>query len=228
MGRSFAVTGPTDGLPATRSSQPSVAGTVATLRVGQTLRHGTGAGCRAVRSAPDQPAGRDPRLPADRLAADFADLLDAESADRVSRHVAALLARAMDAAPERERTTEGVRLATALLNELQALAGLRIDDEVPHPSGRVLHAVLRRRPDGTPDPIERPLTPLLDTTVLTNAPGEPAVAYELRAEVPSADAVDVVMAFIRFSGVRSLIDVLRRHCREGRLSRTLWLGCCPG
>jgi superfamily II DNA or RNA helicase len=161
------------------------------------------------------------RLPADRLATEIADLLDAESADRVSRHVASLLARAIDAAPERERAAEGVRLATALLNSLQALAGLSFDDEVPQPPGRVLHAVLRRRPDGTPHPIERPLTPLLDTTVLTNAPGEPAVGHELRAEVPSADAVDVVMAFIRFSGIRTLIDVLRRHCREGRSLRVL-------
>ena len=161
------------------------------------------------------------QLPADRLAAELAGLLDAESADRVSRHVSALLARAIDAAPERERTAEGVRLATALLTELQALTGLRVDDEVPQAPGRVLHALLRRRPDGTPDPVERPLTPLLDTTVLTNAPGEPAVTHELRAEVPSADAVDLVMAFIRFSGVRSLIDVLRRHCRDGRALRVL-------
>jgi HKD family nuclease len=168
-------------------------------------------------------AGLLERLPTDRLAAELTSLLDAESADRVSRHVAALLARAIDAAPERERTAEGVRLATALLNDLQALAGagLRVDDEIPLGPGQVLHAVLRRRPDGTPDTIERPLTPLLDTTVLTNAPGEPAVAHELRAEVPSADAVDVVMAFIRFSGVRSLLDVLRRHCREGRSVRVL-------
>lgn len=34
--------------------------------------------------------------------------------------------------------------------------------------------------------------------------------------MPSADAIDVVMAFIRFSGVRSLLDNLRRHCRTGK------------
>ena len=46
-------------------------------------------------------------------------------------------------------------------------------------------------PMGGQQPIERPLTPLLDTTVFTNAPGEPAVGHELRAEIPSADAIDV-------------------------------------
>jgi superfamily II DNA or RNA helicase/HKD family nuclease len=163
------------------------------------------------------------RLPTDQLAAQLVDLLDAESADRVSRHVARLLARAIDAAPERERAAEGVRLAAAVLGRLQSLAthDLGLDHDVPTEPGRVLHALLRVRPDGTPDPIERPLTPLLDTTILTNAPGEPVVAHELRAEVPSADAVDVVMAFIRFSGVRTLVEVLRRHCHAGRALRVL-------
>lgn len=162
-------------------------------------------------------------LPAEQLEPLLGDLGNAESADRISRHVAHLLARAIDAAPERERAAEGVRLAAALLSELKSLAepDLQLDQDVPVNPGRVLHALLRRRPDGTAAPLERPLTPLLDTTVLTNAPGEPAVAHELRAEVPSADAIDVVMAFIRFSGVRSLLEVLRRHCRDGKALRVL-------
>ena len=150
--------------------------------------------------------------------AQLTDLLDAESADRMSRHVAHLLARVIDAAPERERAAEGVRLASALLGRLQSFAGanLDVDQDVPTEPGRVLHALLRLRPDGTPDPIELPLTPLLDTTVLTNAPGEPAVGHELRAEIPSADAIDVVMAFVRWSGVRPMLDALRRHCESGK------------
>ena len=43
-----------------------------------------------------------------------------------------------------------------------------------------------------------------------------AVGHELRGEVPSADAIDVVMAFARWSGVRPLVDVLRRHCERVR------------
>ena len=186
------------------------------------MDHGAGAGLyeALLTGRLEQVLGR---LPADRLVAELTDLLDAESADRVSRHVAQLLARAIDAAPERERAAEGVRLAIALLSRLQSLAAadLQLERDVPLDPGRVLHALLRLRPDGTPDPVERPLTPLLDTTVLTNAPGEPAVSHELRAEVPSADAIDVVMAFIRFSGIRSLLDVLRRHCRAGKALKVL-------
>ena len=61
-----------------------------------------------------------------------------------------------------------------------------------------------------------PLIPLLDTTLLTNAPGEPTLWSQLRSEIESADAIDVVMAFIRRSGIGPLLDTLRRHCEAGR------------
>lgn len=164
------------------------------------------------------------RLPQDSLTAGIGDLANAESADRVSRHVARLLARVIDAMPERERAQGAVRLAADVLGHLKTLtigSDLGIDTEVPLEPGRVLQSVLRRLPDGSPEVVERPLTPLLDTTVLTNARGEPAVAHEVRAEVPSADGIDVLMAFIRFSGIRNMVEVLRRHCQAGRTLRVL-------
>jgi hypothetical protein len=56
-------------------------------------------------------------------------------------------------------------------------------------------------PDGTPKHIPEPLIPLLDTTLLTNTPGKPGVGAPLRTEVHSADRIDVVMAFVRRSGI---------------------------
>ena len=139
--------------------------------------------------------------------ADVANLVNAEASDRVSRHISHLLAQAIEAIPESHRAQSAVQLAADVLGHLQTLVGSSFDlqSEVPLDPGQVLQAILRRRPDGTADILERPLTPLLDTTVLTNAPGEPAVAHEVRAEVPSADRVDVLMAFIRWSGVRALV-----------------------
>jgi superfamily II DNA or RNA helicase/HKD family nuclease len=163
------------------------------------------------------------QLPDATLLPDVAELRDAEASDRMSRHLAGVLARAIDQAPEGSRSDEAVRIAAALIPRLQAVIDGKGDlsgDEPVDPA-RVLVALLKRLPDGRPQPIERPLTPLLDTTVFTNAPGEPAVGHELRAEVPSADAIDVVIAFVRWSGVRPLIDALRRHCEEGKSLRVL-------
>jgi HKD family nuclease len=155
--------------------------------------------------------------------ADVAALRDAEASDRVSRHIAGIVARAIERAPEGERSEEAIRIAAALIGELQLFADDRhdFDGDAPLDPGRVLIALLQRLPDGRPQPIPRPLTPLLDTTVFTNAPGEPAVGHELRAEVPSADAIDVVMAFVRWSGVRPLVDALRRHGEAGKPLRVL-------
>ena len=157
-----------------------------------------------------------------RLAVDAGDLENAEASDRVSRHVAEVLARAIEEAPEHQRAAEAVRLARRLLFELDPLSpSMGVGDDVPIEPGSVLRALLRLLPDGTHEPIERPLTPLQDTTVLTNARGEPAIGHELRAEVHSADAIDIVMAFIRWSGVHPLLDGLKRHCQAGKPLRVL-------
>jgi hypothetical protein len=43
----------------------------------------------------------------------------------------------------------------------------------------VLHAILLRRSDGEAAEIDEPLIPLLDTTLLTNAPGDPTLWSQL-------------------------------------------------
>ena len=85
----------------------------------------------------------------------------------------------------------------------------------------MLHAILRRRPDGRPQAIAEPLIPLLDTTLLTNAPGEPSLWNQLDPRSTRPTRIDVVMAFIRRSGIRPLLDALRRHCEAGRPLRVL-------
>ena len=157
------------------------------------------------------------------LLAEIAELRDAEASDRMSRHLAGLLARAIERAPEGTRSSEAVRLAAALIRRLGEVTGGTpdLDGDEPVDPGRVLVSLLQPLPDGRPQAVARPLTPLLDTTVFTNAPGEPAVGHELRAEVPSADAIDLVMAFVRWSGVRPLVDALRRHCEEDKPLRVL-------
>jgi HKD family nuclease len=47
------------------------------------------------------------------------------------------------------------------------------------------------------------------------------VGNQLLAEVASADRIDVVMAFIRRTGVRPLRELLKRHTDAGRRLRVL-------
>lgn len=76
-------------------------------------------------------------------------------------------------------------------------------------------------------PIRRPATPLSEAALLTNARDEPNLAGELRAEIASADGVDLICAFVRWHGVRLLEDDLRELRRRGvplRVITTTYLG----
>lgn len=165
----------------------------------------------------EQLAGLDGRLRARR-----SELHEAEAADRIALHLARVIERAIDKLDKRERVKVGTRLARELVEQIVRATGAEpLAKERPVEAGDVLRSVLGRLPDGSDETIEAPLIPLFDTTLLTNAPGEPRVGSQVLTEVHSADRIDVVMAFIRRSGIRPLLEALRAHCRAGRPLRVL-------
>lgn len=145
----------------------------------------------------------------------------AEAADRLALYLGRLIARAIAALPDAERVPRGIVLARQLVAQLGAAIDTDLAPDTPAEPGSVLRAILGHLPDGSPEVIPEPEIPLLDTTLLTNAPGEPRVGSQLAAEVYSADSIDLLMAFIRRSGVRPLAEALRRHCDAGRALRVL-------
>ncbi len=115
----------------------------------------------------------------------------------LARHVAASV----------ERKLVGLRdpaQRLALVNELL--------DRVAEPGERVrAHeqlVVLSREVAPGAHRLQRPVTPLSATALLTNAPEEPSLGAELRAELESADRVDLLCAFVRWHGIRVLADEL--------------------
>ncbi len=155
-----------------------------------------------------------------RLSTERRSLRAAETPDRIAWHLSREIERALADVGDDERAQVGLKVARALLSRLGDL--VEVDrTAMPVDPAVVLHAILRRRPDGSPDVIVEPLIPLLDTTLLTNAPGEPSLWSQLRSEIESADRIQVVMAFIRRSGIGPLLDSLRRHCEAGRSLRML-------
>jgi superfamily II DNA or RNA helicase/HKD family nuclease len=145
-----------------------------------------------------------------------------EAADRIALHVARVIERAIATIDERERTPIGIDLARRLIDIIKNLASAGdLATERPVEKGEVLHSVVGHSPDGRPESIIEPLIPLLDTTLLTNAPGEPRVGHQVLTEINSADRIDVVMAFIRRSGIAPLMPALRIHCSAGRGLRVL-------
>lgn len=147
-------------------------------------------------------------------------LRQAEAADRIALHLSRHIQQALETVSDSQRVRLGIEVARDLITRLAQHVETDVSD-APTERGEVLHAILERQPDGTPAPIAEPLIPLLDTTLLTNAPGEPGLLNQLDAEIESAEAIDVVMAFIRRSGINPLLSSLRRHCERGKPLRVL-------
>jgi superfamily II DNA or RNA helicase/HKD family nuclease len=145
----------------------------------------------------------------------------AEAADRIALHLSREIERSLAAIADSDRLKVGIEIARELIGRLAELVAAD-RSAAPVEPGEVLRAILERRPDGTPRPVAEPLIPLLDTTLLTNAPGEPVLINQLHAEIDSAtDGIDVVMAFVRRSGINPLLGALRRHCERDRPLRIL-------
>jgi HKD family nuclease len=75
--------------------------------------------------------------------------------------------------------------------------------------------------------IPRPHTPLAESSLFTGSPQEPQLAHELLEEMLSADVVDILVSFIKWSGLRLLMpafeDLRERHVPV-RLITTSYMG----
>lgn len=110
----------------------------------------------------------------DRLVVTSGRVRPAEVADRIALHLGKVVERAIDAVGEDDRVEVAIAVTRDLIDRLDELVE-QADATPDRPSrdGQVLRAITGRRPDGTTDEIAEPIIPLLDTTVLTNSPGEP-------------------------------------------------------
>jgi superfamily II DNA or RNA helicase len=154
-------------------------------------------------------------------AAELDDLRNAEAADRIALHLSKVVEAAIENVPDEDRAAAGTRLAHRLIELVarevgESVAGMHLSEPA-----KMLRSIRKQLPDGSYQRIEKPLIPLLDTTLLTNAPGEPGVGHQVRAEIASADRIDLVMAFIRRTGINPLMEALRHHVEEGKPVRIL-------
>ena len=171
----------------------------------------------------DLPAGISDALIVEAVAARLAGLADVEStvldpADvhrRIARHVADAVQRAVRSLPEADRMEAGVELANLLVDQIahrSPRSGIGSGDRIVAPA-RILESLGVGLP--------RPLTPLSETVLFTNAPDEPQVGAEIGRELLSADRVDALVAFVKWSGIRLIEEQLREYLESGRKLRLI-------
>ncbi len=150
------------------------------------------------------------RLAESSLVQELATVPDAVSPDVLARHVATAVQRVL-AGMKADRRRDYV-------NDLLTSAGADTDDEV---LGVEQLVALRRPGVDLAWPRHRPVTPLSDVALLTNSRGEPNLGSELRAEMASADEVDLLCAFVRWHGIRVLEEPLAELAERGVHLRVL-------
>jgi superfamily II DNA or RNA helicase/HKD family nuclease len=145
-----------------------------------------------------------------------------EGPDRLSRHA---MGQVRDELSGSDSADDQTARVNALLREL---AGEPESGELVALPPRVLQGIKGRSPLGDVVPLPSPpATPLGQSDLLVNAEGQPNIGSELRAELASADSVDLICAFVIWSGVRHLHEALLAVVARGgrvRVITTTYMG----
>ncbi|MFD5781174.1 DUF3427 domain-containing protein [Streptomyces sp. NPDC126933] len=139
----------------------------------------------------------------------------------LARHVADTVRRVLGGLPAAER----VHAANHILDSVSILAGAREWVDMVADGPRQLMAIAEQKAPGVY--AIRPATPLSDTALLTNSPEDPNLGFELRAELATADRVDLLCAFVKWHGLRVLEGALRTARERGapiRVITTTYIG----
>lgn len=134
---------------------------------------------------------------------------DEDTPDVLARHISEAVRKALAAARPEDRVGLSNRLLQALDSKDRITQGPTQLHSLHHPDK------LKRRQ------LRRPTTRLSDSALLTNNKDDPNLAAELRAEMASADTVDLLCAFVRWTGLRLLEPALEQLNERGAMLRVI-------
>ncbi|QOI64054.1 DUF3427 domain-containing protein [Arthrobacter sp. TES] len=149
------------------------------------------------------------------LDAVVSDVDPEDSPEVLSRFIAEAVKDALSATKPEERVTLANMLLTQLRPDNQVTPGPRQLLSLHRPDA------LRRRQ------LRRPATKLSESALLTNGKDDPNLAAEIRTEIESANTVDLLCAFVRWTGLRLLEPALEQLNERGvsfRVITTTYMG----
>ena len=158
--------------------------------------------------------------------------LSADAAPYVlAKHLFELTLKSLRNAPGDDKLASQVAFANRIVELLGAWspdAGIDETEGVERP-GALLYALRDPADDrlGT-GKLVRPSIPLRHSDLIVNGPRDLRLGSEIRAELPSADRVDLLVAFLKWSGLRVMRSELDAFCRRRpgklRVLTTTYLG----
>ena len=149
------------------------------------------------------------------LTAVTSDVDSEDVAHVLTQHISSAVNKALQGTAHEEQ----IGLANRILQSLPHA----VDDPSVGPGPRLLTSVT----EAHAEPVPRPSTPLSDVALFTNSRMDPQLGSELRLEMASADRIDLLCAFVQWSGIRVLEDALRAAADRGvqiRVLTTTYIG----
>ncbi len=152
----------------------------------------------------------------------------AEAAEVLSRYIAEAAKRALSGMAEgRGDVADQVALANRVIELLPETDGQSIDDRAEQ-----LMALLAEQDPAlalgrTACDAVRPETSIAQSSLFTGAVHEPQMFSELKKEIASADRIDMLVSFIKWSGLRLILEDLEAFARRGgelRIITTSYMG----
>lgn len=156
--------------------------------------------------------------------------LDAEEARKMlSNYLAMVTRRALKVVREQSSDAEAVfaqiRTCNEIIDTLKNTLGqeeyneLQLDEQ-----GEVLtyvYSKLNHIREIKDEKVLRPVTPLSQSSLFTGSHSEPNMLHELKREIVTADRIDLLVSFIKWSGLRCLMEQLEQFTANGGQLRVI-------
>lgn len=170
------------------------------------------------------------QLPSEERLYRLAQISSADGPASLARYTADLLEMILRGPSFERDTKRQVEYCNRIIELIAKDAGIGValDDLIDH-NGRQLLEVYRlpETPLAAIEPLPRPTIPLSQNALLVSSKQEPSLSRELKCELASADRVDLLCAFIKWSGIRVLVDRIKSARKRGvplRIITTTYTG----
>ena len=157
---------------------------------------------------------------------------DAEASKVLSSYVAEIVEQSLEYLKDRGYDTSkqidfvNKIIETTVSNSISANDELTVSDRAEQ-----LLAVIEKKNNinalDAKAEVVRPVTSLARSSIFTGAKNEPQMYTELKKEIVSCNKIDMIVSFIKWSGLRLLIDELRQFTTNGgdlRIITTSYMG----
>jgi len=151
----------------------------------------------------------------------------AEAPQALAGYVAEAVRAALEAIPSgtEEQSAKRIALVNKVLDVLSQQREDLSDKSVDDRAEKLLQILQENDPGRitgmTAAKMPRPETPMAVSSLFTGAAHEPKMFTELQKEIASADRIDMLVSFVKWSGLRLIIDALREFTAGGGLLRVI-------